>query len=222
MWKVGNRGIYKNMANGEYIPVGAKPDRSSRVARAVDHLKHLAKLRAEKDMAGRELLDRIRNLGNIGIQPVQFEIVKPLDGPAILSRHFRRSTIRADTIRLVEGAHESAQRYARLKPALGYPLPATEESNAQRLRTAILLDGATGTVMELRSVGGDPVAYPHVRLPEMAYVCSDYTDIMFNPRDPRDRFGPRNCVPVWGESLEPLSRHDNPERLTRQVDELIP
>lgn len=214
------------MANEKYIPAGSEPIRKAQEELAARNARYRAEKLEERDRAAETLLDRIHELGELGVEQTQFEIVRPLGRLATIAHLMNpartESVIRADTIRIYGRTHDYAQRHALLLPRQGYLLPPEDEAHEGHLQEVLFPDGSTGDVMRWDDYSKGPALYIGWSPPSKAYWCTEYGGVKFSPRHSEDHFAPRNCTPVWGESLRSLS-DKYPyaiKRLTRRVDAL--
>jgi hypothetical protein len=172
-------------------------------------------------------MHRIVGLGRLGIEKVQFEVVLPLGRLATIARRLNPlgvdPIIRADTIRRYGNTYSFEQRHARLSPQEGYLLPPDDLSSSDELRRALFPNGTTSVVMKWDQFEKGEAYYFGWSPPYYAYCCYESADTKFAPQNSEERFENRNCIPVWGRSLRPLSEQTSAhyiESLTKQVEAL--
>ncbi len=215
------------MTEAEYIPAGSdlvkhlRRDRTHKIARQE------VQRQEKRDEAEKVFLRTVAELGQLGVEMVQFEIVHPLGRLATLAQQlnpFRTNKIiRADTIRQYGNTHHYAHHHALLVPRKGFLVPHTDKSPEGKLREALFPDGTTGTVMRWDRYERGFMAYIDFSPPSEAYWCDELGNAKFSPQDTDDRFESRNCIPVWSESLRPVTDYDWAlpiESLTKQVEAL--
>ena len=197
------------MTNGEYVPAGDESIRRVQRLREEGRRERKGRAIAESEEAKNVLFGRIAELGQIGIQMVQFEVVHPLGRVAALAHKLNplqdSKVIRAATIRRYGRDFDYDRYFALLGPREGYIVPGPESSKGEKDEEALFSNGTTGTIMRwgqtwsgiIVSIGGGNLP------PRDAYQADHNT---FLPRYSDDNFEPRNCVPVWGETLRPLSQ----------------
>lgn len=200
-----------------------------------DSLKRYQEQSGARDKLAREkLIAKLGSMAEAGVPTQTIEVVYPLSLVAAgLFGMFGRqkgTIIRADTIHEYGLSYAFSQSMAQVRPTLGYVLPRIEsKSNQNRLQEAILQDGSVGRVMTYGRYG-KPNAIKFYALssgdrtpPTYAYRCDDSYRVHFLPRSADHHFAERGCLPVWGESLTPLSYQNSYsiEQLLLRMDDII-